>query len=615
VRDRPTKLKAGILFLILSIILFGISCKKVDDYGTAKTPKVITTKSGIEMVAIPGGYFEMGGRKGNADEMPVHKVYVAPFLMDRYEVVQSQFKKFQISDPSHFKDPNGPLDQINWTDAAVYCNERSLDEGLKPCYDEETWQCDFEADGYRLPTEAEWEYACRAGTNTNYSFGNSAARLKDHAWFAENSAKRTHPVGKKKPNPWGLYDMHGNVAEWCNDFYAKDYYAKSEPNNPKGPAKGAERVLRGGAWNSKAEACRSTYRASDPSLDDTCLASDAIGFRCVRNAPDNPLSKLNMNTENKAGKKPPTGFLYDDIYLEHQTTAGHPERPARLTAIIENLSAKDFYPQLLHIKPGAAPLEWVRMVHADEYIDRVRASCQDGTVYLDSADTPISRKSYEVALMAAGGVLNAVDAVMEGKAANAFCAVRPPGHHALEGRAMGFCIFNNVAIAARYIQKKYGLTNILIVDWDVHHGNGTQAEFYDDPNVLYFSVHQYPFYPGSGSEAEKGAGKGLNYTINVPLPAGSGDSAYIKVFNEKLRPAALAFSPEFVLISAGFDAHKDDLLGGMALTADGFAQLTLIVKDIAERCCQGRIVSVLEGGYHLGALAESVEAHIRALMR
>ncbi|MBN2269768.1 MAG: histone deacetylase, partial [Sedimentisphaerales bacterium] len=153
------------------------------------------------------------------------------------------------------------------------------------------------------------------------------------------------------------------------------------------------------------------------------------------------------------------------------------------------------------------------------------------------------------------------------------------------------------------------------VDWDVHHGNGTQAEFYDDPNVLYFGVHQYPFYPGTGSEAEKGQGKGLNYTINVPLPAGSGDSAFFKAFEEKLRPAALAFSPEFILISAGFDAHKDDLLGGMAVTADGFAQMTLIVKDIADKCCRGRIVSVLEGGYHLQGLAESVEAHIRALMR
>jgi len=274
-------------------------------------PKVIRTKSGIEMVAIPGGAFEMGSKKGNADEKPVHKVRIKAFLMDRYEVVQSQFKKHQISDPSHFKDPNGPLDQINWTDATIYCNERSLGEGLEPCYDEETWECDFEADGYRLPTEAEWEYACRAGTSAKYSFGNSAGQLKAHAWFAENSGKKTHPVGKKKPNPWGLYDMHGNVAEWCNDFYAKDYYKQSEPNDPKGPAKGAERVLRGGAWNSQAEACRSSYRSSDPSLDDTCLASDAIGFRCVRNAPDNLSSEPNMNADNTSGEKTQTGAPND----------------------------------------------------------------------------------------------------------------------------------------------------------------------------------------------------------------------------------------------------------------------------------------------------------------
>ena len=567
------------------------------------------------MVAIPGGYFEMGSEKSGADEAPVHKVWVSPFLMDRFEVVQSQFKKYHISDPSHFKDPNGPLDQINWTDAAIYCNERSLGEGLELCYDEETWKCNFEADGYRLATEAEWEYACRAGTSTKYSFGNNQGQLKAHAWFAGNSGKKTHPVGKKKPNPWGLYDMHGNVAEWCNDFYARDYYAKSEPNDPKGPAKGAERVLRGGAWNSKADACRSTYRASDASLDDTCLASDAIGFRCVRNADDSLSSEPNMNADNTSAKKTQTGFLYDDIYLQHQTTPGHPERPARLVEILENLTAKDFYSELVYLEPNSASLEWVKMVHEDEYIERVEASCGDGTVYLDSPDVPISRRSYEVALMAAGGVLAAVDAVMEGEVTNAFCAVRPPGHHATEDRAMGFCIFNNVAIAARYIQERHGLTNILIVDWDVHHGNGTQAEFYDDPNVLYFSVHQYPFYPGSGAEAEKGAGKGLNYTINVPLPAGSGDADYIRVFEEKLRGAALAFSPEFVLISAGFDAHKDDLLGQMAVTADGFAQLTQIVTGIAQRCCKGRIVSVLEGGYHLGGLGESVESHIRALMR
>jgi acetoin utilization deacetylase AcuC-like enzyme len=203
---------------------------------------------------------------------------------------------------------------------------------------------------------------------------------------------------------------------------------------------------------------------------------------------------------------------------------------------------------------------------------------------------------------------------MNKKITNAFCAIRPPGHHAVRDRAMGFCIFNNVAIGARYIQTKYNLSKILIVDWDVHHGNSTQATFYDDPNVLYFSCHQYPFYPGTGSEAEKGSGKGLNYNINVPLPAGAGDSAYLKVFNEKLKPAALSFSPDFVLISAGFDAHENDLLGGMKVTSEGFARMTQLVKQIAEKCCEGRLVSVLEGGYELEGLSASVEAHIRVLM-
>jgi acetoin utilization deacetylase AcuC-like enzyme len=310
-----------------------------------------------------------------------------------------------------------------------------------------------------------------------------------------------------------------------------------------------------------------------------------------------------------------TGLIYDDIYLEHKTTPGHPERPERLIAIIEKLKADGLYSQLLALKPAPASLEWIQAVHSLEYIEHAEKSCQSGAGYLDSMDVPISRQSYEAAVMAAGGVLTAVDGVMKKDIENAFCAVRPPGHHAMEDQAMGFCIFNNIAIGTRYVQKKYGLTKVLIVDWDVHHGNGTQAEFYDDPTVLYFSIHQYPFYPGTGSEAEKGAGKGLNYTINAPLPVGSGDSAYLKVFEEKLKPVALAFDPEFVFISAGFDAHENDLLGSMKVTAEGFAQLTSIVKAIARKCCQGRLVSILEGGYHLEGLAASVEAHIRVLIK
>ncbi len=320
-------------------------------------------------------------------------------------------------------------------------------------------------------------------------------------------------------------------------------------------------------------------------------------------------------TENQTKSKTRTGWVYDDLYLEHKTTPGHPERPERLVEIVKRLETAGLLSELTGLEPTPAGLDWVETVHSSEYIERTRRSCRDNPRYLDSLDVPISAKSYEAALMAAGGMLAAVDAVMEKRVTNAFCAVRPPGHHAIEDQAMGFCIFNSVAIGAKYIQKKYGLSRVLIVDWDVHHGNGTQATFYDDPTVLYFSMHQYPFYPGTGSRAEKGSGKGLNYTINVPLRAGSDDSDYLSAFENELRPAALDFSPDFVLVSAGFDAHESDPLGQMRVTTEGFAKLTKIVKAIANECCQGRLVSILEGGYDLAGLAASVESHIRVLMR
>ncbi len=309
-----------------------------------------------------------------------------------------------------------------------------------------------------------------------------------------------------------------------------------------------------------------------------------------------------------------TGFLYGDVYLRHKTGSGHPERPERLHAIVKRLKDKGLLDKLVAIKPRVAAQKWLTAVHTPEYIRRVKTSCEQGIGHVDSPDAPTSKDSYEVAVAAVGGVLSTIDKVMERKIRNAFCAVRPPGHHALKEKAMGFCLFNNAAIAARYIQQKHKLAKVLIVDWDVHHGNGTQAIFYNDPTVFYFGVHQFPFYPGTGSAEEKGVGQGLNYTLNVPLPPGTGDRKYRDVFEKVLKPAAITFEPDFVLISAGFDAHEDDPLGGMNVTAEGFAELTRIVGGIAEQCCQGRLVSILEGGYDLDGLAESVEAHIRVLM-
>jgi len=309
-----------------------------------------------------------------------------------------------------------------------------------------------------------------------------------------------------------------------------------------------------------------------------------------------------------------TGLVYGDVYLRHKTSAGHPERPERLTAIVNRLRETGLLKQLVRVEPRRAASEWITTEHTLEYVARVAIACREGTSHIDTLDVSISPQSYDVALQAVGGVLAAVDAVMAGKVRSAFCAVRPPGHHALENKAMGFCLFGNVALAARYIQNKHGLKKVLIVDWDVHHGNGTQAMTYADPTVLYFGIHQYPFYPGTGAAEEKGEGKGLGFTVNVPLPAGCGDAEYKKAFEEVLAPAAQRFRPDFVLISAGFDAHADDPLGGMKVTAKGFADLTGIVKRIAATSAHGRIVSVLEGGYDLKGLAASVEAHLRVLM-
>ena len=271
----------ALLCCAISLALWGIA--PLASAGNA--PKTVKTKSGVAMVLLPGGSFIMGDAKGAPDEKP-HKVSVGAFYLDRYEVTQENYRKMVGSDYSRWKDKTGPVEQVTWAAAAKYCNARSKAEGLTPCYDTTTWKCDFSANGYRLPTEAEWEYAARAGATTSYSFGNSASALRNFAWMKDNSGGRPREVGRKLPSPWGLYDMHGNVAEWCNDLYAVDYYRKSPAQNPRGPATGSKRVVRGGSWNSKASECRSSYRSSDnPAYSDVCIGYyDVYGFRCARNA-------------------------------------------------------------------------------------------------------------------------------------------------------------------------------------------------------------------------------------------------------------------------------------------------------------------------------------------
>jgi acetoin utilization deacetylase AcuC-like enzyme len=308
----------------------------------------------------------------------------------------------------------------------------------------------------------------------------------------------------------------------------------------------------------------------------------------------------------------PISFISHPEYLRHETGRRHPEEPARLTAIISHLKASGLLAELVQAEPTEPALEWLTLAHTPDYIRAVEIACSGGVRALDP-DTYVSADSYRAALLAVGGALLAVDHVMSGLSNNAFVALRPPGHHAERERAMGFCLFNNVAIAARYAQQRYGLRRILIVDWDVHHGNGTQHAFEDDPTVLFFSTHQFPFYPGTGRASERGTGAGLGYTVNVPLAAGCGDRDYQEAFETILYPAAQAFEPHLVLVSAGFDAHRDDPLASMNVTEKGYARMTTIVRDIAERFCEGRLVSLLEGGYNLEALARCVERHLRTL--
>jgi acetoin utilization deacetylase AcuC-like enzyme len=306
-----------------------------------------------------------------------------------------------------------------------------------------------------------------------------------------------------------------------------------------------------------------------------------------------------------------TALVTDRAYARHFPGRSHPERPERIRALID-MTDSIKRTGLQHRAPREATPEEIALCHQPQYVQLMRETATLERFDFDP-DTHTSRDSYRTALLAAGGVLTALEAVMDGEVDNAFAIVRPPGHHALPDRAMGFCFFNNVAIAAAWLLKHRGLTRIMIVDWDVHHGNGTQAMFYESPEVLYASTHQYPHYPGSGSLHEIGAGRGEGYTVNAPMPADFGDDEYLRFFDDFILPIGRAFRPEVILVSCGFDCHWRDPLAQMRVTEEGFVSMARRVKKLAAECCRGRMVAALEGGYDLEALVNSGRAVLEEL--
>lgn len=300
------------------------------------------------------------------------------------------------------------------------------------------------------------------------------------------------------------------------------------------------------------------------------------------------------------------GFIYDDIFLRHVTPDWHPERKERLVQIVSSLKKSGLWENLIRIKPRRATYEEIALIHTDDYISRIKTS---GVGYLDP-DTYMSEDSLEAALYAAGAVIEAVEQCKRGEIERAFCAVRPPGHHAEAERAMGFCIFNNIAVGARYAQKR-GYKKVFVIDYDVHHGNGTQHIFEEDDTVFYFSTHEYPHYPGTGKDSEKGIGKGKGYTCNVPMSSGTGDKEYLSVYQNILPPLVQAFEPDLILVSAGYDIHRNDPLSGIRVSDEGIRS---IVNSILS-CSSNPFIFALEGGYNLSALGESVRITIEEMFK
>ena len=312
-----------------------------------------------------------------------------------------------------------------------------------------------------------------------------------------------------------------------------------------------------------------------------------------------------------------TGLLYDERFLKHRTGANHPELPERLTAIYNGIRDRGLLEHLQVIPAQAAPRMWIETVHDRDYVDRFEAACRNGQESFESPDNQMCADTYDVALLAVGGILEIADRIVNGELDNAFCAVRPPGHHAEKAKAMGFCYFNNVAVAASYLQTQWLIERVAIIDFDVHHGNGTQAIFEDDPTVFYYSIHEHPSfaYPGTGRAFDNGVQRGTGYTRNTTVLPGQGDDFYREAVENELRPAISHFRPQVIILSTGFDAHVDDDMADISLSTAGYAWMMDEIMKLGDQVADGKLISVLEGGYCLERLPELAADHVQALLQ